>query len=169
MIELLTLGQVRLVSEGDSDQSTPVGQPKRVALLAYLALMSGRAGRRRDELLATFWPELGDEEARRALRQALHYLRRVLGADVLVTEGDEVAVREGAFRCDAVAFEQLAQAGQANEALALYRGDFLQGLHVPDVSSEYEEWVDRTRARLRRRAATTAWTASVTFEEAGDG
>ena len=167
MTELLTLGRVRLLA-GAATRSMPPGQPKRIALLAYLAVNAGRPGRRRDELLATFWPELGDEEARRALRQALHYLRRVLGADVLITEGDEVTIRDGALQCDAVTFEEMAAAGKPDEALALYAGDFLQGFYVPDVSSEFEEWVDRTRARLRRRAAAVAWNAADTSEREGD-
>ena len=133
MIELVTLGRVRLLA-GDSADAPPAGQPKRIALLAYLAVTGDGAGRRRDELLAAFWPELGDEEARRALRQALHYLRRVLGPDVVVGEGDEVAIRRDGLRCDAVMFEQLAQSGDAEGALALYQGDFLQGFYVPDVA-----------------------------------
>lgn len=168
MIELLTLGRVRLLT-GDTADSPPTGQPKRIALLAYLAVSGEGAGRRRDELLAAFWPELGDEEARRALRQALHYLRRVLGPEVIVGEGDEVAIGRDALRCDAVVFEQLAQSGDAEGALALYQGDFLQGFYVPDVASEYEEWVERTRARLRRRAAAVAWSASGSAERAADG
>ena len=168
MIELLTLGRVRLLA-GDAADSPPPGQPKRIALLAYLAVTGDGAGRRRDELLAAFWPELGDDEARRALRQALHYLRRALGPDVIVGEGDEVAIRRDALRCDAVAFEQLAQSGDAEGALALYRGDFLQGFYVPDVAPEYEEWVERTRARLRRRAAAVAWLAAEAAEHVGDG
>ena len=166
MMELVTLGRVRLLA-GAAD-SAPPGQPKRIALLAYLTVTGEGAGRRRDELLAAFWPDLGDDEARRALRQALHYLRRVLGPDVIVGEGDEVAIRRDGLRCDAVAFEQLASDGKAEEALALYQGDFMQGFYVPDVSSEYEEWVERTRARLRRRAAAVAWAAAESAEREDD-
>jgi len=171
MIELLTLGRVRLVNEGDAERTT-TAQPKRIALLAYLAVTGSGAGRRRDELLAMFWPELGDEEARRALRQALHYLRRTLSdgtAETIITDGDEVSVRSDSLRCDAVAFEEAVQRGEADAALSLYQGDFLQGFHVPDVSTEYEEWVDRTRARLRRKAAAIAWAASETAERSANG
>lgn len=167
MIELQTLGRVRLLAGDAADPATP-GQPKRIALLAYLAVTGADAGRRRDELLALFWPELGDEEARRALRQALHYLRRVLGPEVIVGEGEEVTIPRDALRCDAVSFEQLAQSGDAEAALALYQGDFLQGFHVAEVAPEFEEWIDRTRSRLRRRAAAVAWLASGSAERAGD-
>jgi DNA-binding SARP family transcriptional activator len=118
-------------------------------------------------LLALFWPELGDDEARRALRQALHYLRRVLGDDVLIGAGEELSVNGERLRCDAVEFERLVGAGEPIRALSLYEGDFLAGFHVPDVSAEFEEWVDRTRARLRRHAATAAWAAADAAEAAG--
>ena len=170
MTQLQTLGRVRLVGDRAGDEAGPASaQPKRMALLAYLALMSGRGPVRRDLLLALFWPELGDEEARRALRQALHYLRRVVGEDVLVGAGEELSVRGDRFRCDAVEFERLLAAGDPVQALSLYEGDFLAGFHVPEVSAELEEWVDRTRARLRRQAATAAWTASDAAEAAGRG
>ena len=43
-----------------------------------MALEGAEAPVARDTLLAPFSAELGDQEARRALRQALHYLRRVV-------------------------------------------------------------------------------------------
>ncbi len=166
MSQLLTLGRVRLVAADGVESAA--AQPKRLALLAYLAVSSARGAARRDALLALFWPELGDEEGRRALRQGLHYLRRVLGEDVFVGEGDELRIRPGSLGCDAVEFERLLDEGNPELALALYQGDFLEGFHVDDVASEYEEWVDRTRARLRRRAGGAAWTSAESAERAGE-
>src|SRR6476659_1767545 len=119
MSELLTLGHARFIADDNADAASPA-QPKRLALLAYLAIATRPAPARRDALLAFFWPELGQEEARRALRQALHYLRRAAG-DVFSANAEEVALREGALRCDAIEFERLADAEQAAEALELYR------------------------------------------------
>ncbi len=168
MIQLQTLGRVRLQGDRSGDTAGPAAaQPKRLALLAYLAIEGARGPVRRDLLLALFWPELGTEQARRALRQALHYLRRVIGDDVLVGAGEELSVHGSQFRCDAVEVERLIGAGEPAQALSLYEGDFLTGFHVPDVSVELEEWVDRTRARLRRHAASAAWTASEAAESAG--
>jgi len=42
-----------------------LAQPKRVALLAYLAAATPRRLHRRDSLLALFWPELDQEHAAR--------------------------------------------------------------------------------------------------------
>jgi DNA-binding SARP family transcriptional activator/tetratricopeptide (TPR) repeat protein len=168
VIQLQTLGRVRLLGDRPREDPAPAtAQPKRLALLAYLALMSARGRVRRDLLLALFWPELGDDEARRALRQALHYLRRVLGDDVLVGAGEELSIDGDRFRCDAAEFEHLVAVGEPGRALSLYEGDFLAGFHVPDVSVELEEWVDRTRVRLRRQAATAAWAAAEAAESAG--
>lgn len=168
MIQLQTLGRVRLQGDRSGDTAGPAAaQPKRLALLAYLAIEGARGPVRRDLLLALFWPELGTEQARRALRQALHYLRRVIGDDVLVGAGEELSVHGSQFRCDAVEVERLIGAGEPAQALSLYEGDFFTGFHVPDVSVELEEWVDRTRARLRRHAASAAWTASEAAESAG--
>ena len=119
MSELLTLGRARLIVDDGAEPASPA-QPKRLALLAYIALATRRLPARRDALRALFWPELGDEEGRRALRQALHYLRRAVG-DVFSATAEEVGVREEALRCDALEFERLADAGQATEALELYR------------------------------------------------
>jgi DNA-binding SARP family transcriptional activator/TolA-binding protein len=166
MSQLITLGRVRLV--GADGVESAAAQPKRVALLTYVALASVKSAARRDALLALFWPELGDEEGRRALRQGLHYLRRTLGEDVFAGEGDELRLREGTLVCDAVAFERAIDDGHPEQALALYRGDFLEGFHVGDVASEYEEWVERTRVRLRRRASDGAWAASDVAERTGE-
>jgi DNA-binding SARP family transcriptional activator/TolB-like protein/TolA-binding protein len=165
MSQLLTLGRVRLIAADGTESSA--AQPKRMALLAYLAVASAKGAVRRDALLALFWPELGDEEARRALRQGLHYLRRVAG-DVFIGEGDELRVRPDALVCDAVELERLLDDGRPDDALALHHGDFLDGFHVDYVASEYEEWVERTRARLRRRAAAGAWAAAEAAERDGE-
>jgi DNA-binding SARP family transcriptional activator/TolB-like protein len=167
MSQLLTLGRVRLIASDGAESAA--AQPKRMALLVHLAIVSARGAARRDALLALFWPELGDEEGRRALRQGLHYLRRTLGENVFVGEGDQLRVRGDLLACDALEFERLLDDGRSEEALALYGGDFLDGFHADDVASEYEEWVERTRARLRRRAATAAWASADSAERNGDG
>jgi len=86
---------------------------------------------RRDSLVALFWPELDQEHARAALRQALHGLRHALGDGVLVTRGDEdIGLDAERIRCDVVEFERAAVAGQLADALDLYRGDLLEGFFI---------------------------------------
>lgn len=135
---------------------TVLGQPKRLALLSYLAAATPRAFHSRDTLLALLWPDLDQEHARAALRQALYVLRRELG-DVVVTCGDEViGVNDRRLWCDVIAFDHAIDAGDRARALALYRGELLAGFHVARAL-EFERWLEGARARLAARAAAAAW------------
>jgi len=49
MIELLTLGRVRLSAQGDGEGTGTPMQGKRLALLVYLAVAANGGGRRRDD------------------------------------------------------------------------------------------------------------------------
>src|SRR2546430_16180258 len=109
-------------------------RPRRLALLAYLAAATPRRLHRRDSLLPLFWPELDQEHARAALRQALHVVRDALGTDVIATRGDEeVGLDLELVSCDVVAFDRAVTAGQSREALELYRGNLLEGFFIPDA------------------------------------
>ena len=74
------LGTIELTADGVSLEDVLRG-PKRVALLAYLAIATPRGPQRRDSLVALLWPELDQERARAALRHTLYHLRRALVAD----------------------------------------------------------------------------------------
>src|SRR5438876_7540783 len=118
MIELRMLGTLSLTSADGRDVRALLGQPRRLALLAYLAAATPRGLHRRDTLLALFWPELDQEHARAALRQALHVVREALGDDVVVTRGDEdVGIQADRLWCDVAAFDRAVAAGRSAEAL----------------------------------------------------
>ena len=157
MLRLLTMGGVDLVDPSGGDVRPLVSQPKRLALLIYLASSGSSGAHRRDALVARFWPELDHPHARAALRQAVHVLRAILGAEANATVGEQVALVPGAVSCDAVAFEAMLAEGRAAEALALYRGDFLAGFFVSRAAGAFDEWVERRRAELRGRALSAAW------------
>ncbi|HMI58291.1 MAG TPA: BTAD domain-containing putative transcriptional regulator, partial [Gemmatimonadaceae bacterium] len=123
----------------------------------------------RDSLLALFWPELGDDEARRALRQALHRIRYHVGDELLTSERDGlIGISDDGAWCDAIAFEQALDAGDDARALAYYQGAFLDAVFVSDASPEFEQWVDLTRARLCERAAKAAGTLAGSARRTGD-
>jgi DNA-binding SARP family transcriptional activator len=168
VIEMLTLGDIDLRGvEGDQPQSL-LRQPKRFALLAYLALSRPRRFHRRATLLALFWPELDAERARAALRQAVHVLRRLLGERVLVSLGDEeLGLDPSAIRCDATAFEAAIAAGRIQEGLELYEGPLLPGFFAADAPG-FERWLEDERARLRTLAVGAARQLSTAAEAAGD-
>lgn len=166
--ELRTLGGLDLRLAGSSVTAV-LRQPKRVALLAYLAARSESGYRRRDTLIATFWPDADCDSARHSLRQALYVLRRELGRNILLTRGDEeVGVDPAALVCDAARFETLAREGRSAEAMALYRGDLLPGFYLDDAP-DFERWLDRERVRLRRMAAEAAWSIASQATVEGNG
>jgi hypothetical protein len=94
-------------------------------------------------------------------------LRRALGRDALRGAGVEaVGVNAVQIWCDACAFEAALDAGRPADALELWRGEFLPGLHVP--GGEFDRWVDGTRDRLARRAMEAADRLRLRAEEQGD-
>jgi Tol biopolymer transport system component/DNA-binding SARP family transcriptional activator len=167
MIRLRVLGPLELVDDESRELRAVLAQPKRLALLAYVAA-STRGFERRDSLLAVFWPELDAAHGRDALNSAIRFLRRELGPRIIVGRGvEEVAVDRNECWCDADAFRALVDAARYEEALALYRGDLLPGFH-PDAGSGFEEWLQRERIRLRARAMAAARAIAVTREREGD-
>jgi len=134
-----------------------LAQPKRSALLAYLVLAHRGSFCRRDTLLALFWPELDDQAGRRALTQALSFLRRHLPDGVLTTRGtEEVGVDAVRVRSDVDTFRRALAAEEWGDAVAHYHGELLDGLHVAGAAP-FTDWVDRERERLREAAAAAAW------------
>lgn len=169
MVQLRTLGRLELVTGEPTALQVLAAQPKPLALLAYLAIATPRGQHARDSLLALFWPELGDDEARRALRQALHRIRYHVGDELLTSERDgQIGISDDGAWCDAIAFEQALDAGDDTRALAYYQGAFLDAVFVSDASPEFEQWVDLTRARLCERAAKAAGKLADDARRAGD-
>src|SRR5439155_1717918 len=155
MIELRMLGRVSLINPNAHDVQSLLGQPRRLALLAYLATPAPGT-HRRDSLLALFWPELDQAHARNALRQALHVLRRVLGPSAVTSHGDEeVGLDFEQVWCDVAAFERAIADGQLRDAIELYRGGLLEGFFISNAP-EFERWLETERDRLRSTAAGAA-------------
>jgi DNA-binding SARP family transcriptional activator/Tol biopolymer transport system component len=156
-VELKILGSLRLSTSEGRELDPLLRQSKRVALLVYLAAAVPHGFHRRDTLLALFWPELDVARARSALNQALYVLRKGLGDQAIQTRGDgEVGLTSDTVWCDAVAFERALEQGRASDALALYRGDLLDGFFIQGAP-EFERWLDSERQRLRHRASEGAW------------
>ena len=169
MIRLLLLGPQDLTGDEGGSLHAVLAQPKRFGLLAFLAVEGARGPvkkHRRDELLAMFWPEQDESRARRGLTYALYFLRRELGSGIVVGQRDEVALDSANVWCDVWAFEQALEAGRPEEALSLYRGDFLVGLFAGDAP-DLEHWADGKRFRLRERAREAAWALIETAERSG--
>lgn len=157
MVELRILGTLELKATDGRDLEPLARQSKYTALLCYLAAAVPHGLKRRDTLLALFWPEHDETRARASLSQALYVLRNALGEQAIATRGDgEVGLSRDVVWCDVQAFETAIDAGKPAEALGLYRGGLLDGFHVSGAP-EFERWLERERERLRERAADAAW------------
>jgi serine/threonine-protein kinase len=168
VLEFRILGAVSLLGVDRRELRPVLAQPKRVALLAYLAAATSRGFHRRDSLLALFWPELDQEHARAALRQALHGLRRSLGDGSIESRGDEeIGLSASQVWCDAVAFDEAVRAGRHGDAVELHRGDLLDGFFLSGAP-EFERWLEEERARRRRQACASAWILADSSHAAGD-
>jgi DNA-binding SARP family transcriptional activator len=168
VIRFQTLGTPDLTGADGHTVGSVLAGPKRVALLAYLALEGANGLVRRDSLLPLFWPESDTDRARASLRSALLTLRRSLGEGVVVTRGDdEVGIGDCRLWCDAVEFRRLRAAGELEQALELYRGEFLQGFFLSEAP-EFDHWLDRTRQWLRDQAVESAVALARRHEASGD-
>lgn len=167
-VELRTFGGADLRNGDGASVRSVLAQPMRVALLSLLASKALGGYARRDSLCGVLWPDADQGQARHRLRTALHMLRKALGAHALPGRGDEeIGLSREHVWVDAAAFEEAVSAGRHEEALDLYRGEFLDGFHV-DASHEFEEWLRAARERHRLAAAACAKALTRTALEAGD-
>ena len=132
----------------DEDELSPIATLKARSLFAYLAMHAG-VTHTRDLLAGIFWPDLPDAKARRRLSQALWRIQQPLpaAANPLQVRKDAVGFRmdAGAW-VDVIAFETAMARGDETgwqEALTLYRGEFMRGF--------YDDWIILERERLRER------------------
>jgi TolB-like protein/DNA-binding SARP family transcriptional activator len=128
---------------------SPIGQQRRrIGLLAMIAA-AGDLGVTRDRLMARLSPESPPELARHALQQLLYYIRHQIGPDVIL-DTDPLRLNPAVITSDMWDFERALNQGALAEAVAVYRGPFLDGFHLAD-SHEFEEWSAAERARLAAR------------------
>jgi DNA-binding SARP family transcriptional activator len=168
MICLSVLGAVDLRDASGRDLTAVLVQPKRLALLTYLVIARPRRYHRRERLLSLFWPRSDATTGRNSLRQALHFLRRVIGDDVIVSRGEtEIGINRDLLWCDAVAFVNLLDARATDDAMSLYRGALMQSTLIADAP-EFNRWLDDERDYLRLRVEETLESEAVTAEHDGN-
>ncbi|NJN81703.1 MAG: hypothetical protein HC802_05035 [Caldilineaceae bacterium] len=156
-LEIHLLGGVQIALNG-------AAQPhfissKIPALMAYLAV-TGRV-HQRDALAALLWGEMPDSAAANNLRQALTNLRKHFDRSLLITRETVAFNQDAPWFVDAHLFEARVRSSTdkpteervalLRQALALYRGDFMEGFFVRD-SPDFEDWLLVQRVRLREVA-----------------
>jgi len=152
MHRLRSFGVVDL-RDGEGGELLPAGGDNAgLALLAYLAVARPAGVHDRDKLLALLWPGQAPARAATALDETVDALETALGAGSIAGRDTEsLGLDAERCSCDAAAFRTALDTGRTADALALYRGDFLQGFTVE--SPEYQQWMRAERAVLRRQAA----------------
>ncbi len=138
---------------------------KAMALLAYLAV--SEQPQRRATLAALLWPDSGEQKSRGALRRTLSVLRTALADRWLHAEGETVELDRHGVVVDVVEFRQAVRAGRFAEAIALYRGDFLQGFSLRD-SQQFDEWQAAESDALRAEHNAALAGLAATAERDGD-
>src|SRR3954451_17725298 len=168
LVQLQVLGPIQVTRDRGDTTHSLVTQPRRLAVLAYLAVARPRGLHSRDTLIALLWPESDHKGGRHALRNALHTARQALGESAIVTAGDGlVGIDHQLVRCDAVAMESAVEQRDWQRALDAYQGEFLQGFHVSDAP-EFERWVEVERRRLHTLVSDAAAALVEARRAAGD-
>lgn len=129
---------------------------KAQALLYFLAV-TGRS-HSRSSLAVLLWGNRPERAARVSLSKCLSNLRRLFG-DALLIERHSIAFdRQLPYDLDTERFLAplgapitAANALATEEALSLYRGDFLEGFYVRDAP-DFEQWQLGQRAQFRESA-----------------
>lgn len=116
-----------------------------LALLCYLMLARPRGLHARDTLQQLFWSERTAVQARRGLRNALYHLRGALGAELVLTVGEQLVGIDARFvRCDAIDLERDQYDRDAMDPLA---GTPIGGLDLP-AAPRFAAWLAGERRRL---------------------
>lgn len=144
-IRLALLGIPRLQIDG---RLVRLPYAKAEALLYYLAA-AGRS-HSRATLASLLWSQTPEKQARNSLRNALYTIRRGLQpVSPLIIERDAVCPNIRLMQLDITHFqttiERSTDTTRLSEAVALWRGPFLDGLYLPDAPA-FEDWLAGQRA-----------------------
>jgi len=161
---LVLLGPVCLTGP-DKPFMRRATQQRRLALLAALASSPG-ASISRDRLLGLLWPDRDERTARHLLADSLYVLRRSLGQKVIIASGEALQLSEALVWTDVGDFQRALANARWSVALAVYRGDFLDGFHLRNAA-EFDQWALAERSRLRALATRAASELTNELEAAG--
>src|SRR3972149_6236496 len=159
-LEILTLGGLRILVDGSPVRG--LASRKAEALLVFLSCQGGSPSR--ESLATLLWDDRTSSGSLANLSVLLSSLRKDL-APYLRIDRETISLDPGSpWTCDAGEFERevalpggaesvlpQAAADRIEQALALYRGPFLEGFFVREARG-FEEWGTVQRERLRMHA-----------------
>jgi predicted ATPase/DNA-binding SARP family transcriptional activator len=143
---------------------TPISfnRRKSLALLAYLAIEQGQ--HRRESLSALLWPDTGQSNAFKNLRQVLWEIQQILGDGWLVIDRETACLGDNAdIWLDVRSFHSLVSQSNSQEdgslriplleeASGLYRHHFLAGFSLKDAHP-FNDWAFAESEGLRKQLA----------------
>jgi DNA-binding SARP family transcriptional activator len=140
---LLFLGGAE-IRAGEEPVGGRAAQRHRIALIALLA--GGGRAITRDKAIAYLWPERDTDAGRNLLKVSVHELRKEIGEEAIRSVGDQLTIDASLVNSDVADFAAAIASGNDAEAVALYRGPFLDGFFLKDAE-EFERWAESERAR----------------------
>ena len=157
-VEFKLLGPLEFVRDG---RAVAIGGARQRGLLALLLLRANELVTR-ERLIDGLWGDEPPETAPNSLQVAVHALRKLLGAERIVTRGQGYVLRVERGAVDLECFERLveraraespaAAAGTLREALSLWRGPALADLpEAPFARPERERLDELRQAALEQR------------------
>src|SRR5215216_4680776 len=165
-LEIALLGSPEIKLDG---KPIKTDRRKAVALLAYLAV-TGQA-HTRDQLAALLWPDYDHAAAFAYLRRTLWELNNFLGDEWMEANRETIAFKpDSAVWLDTDVFQknlmESKDESSLEEAITLYRGDFLSGFFVQDTAP-FEDWQIQQAEYFRRELAGALEKLIVGYEQAG--
>lgn len=164
MWRLRTFGGLA-IEDGD-DRPRAAARRRPLALLVLLAV-AGQRGMRREKVVSLLWPESDEERARNSLSQVLATLRRDLSSDDVLLGSGELRLNPALLSSDVADFEAAVAADDAERAVELYQGPFLDGFFVSNAAA-FEDWASEQRSRLQQKYANTLRRVARRAEERKD-
>jgi DNA-binding SARP family transcriptional activator len=155
-LRVLALGPLQVFVDGELVESTAWGSARPRELLVYLLMHP--EGRTKEQVGLAFWPDASAAQLRNSFHVTLHRLRKALGnpswitlvhdryrVDPAVLEEFDVLEfeREVADARRSLKRQEEAASAKLEQALARFRGDFLDGEPVGDWHLEHRDRLQR--------------------------
>ena len=159
-LQVSTLGRVSVFKD---HAEVPLSLKGSALLLAYLQLHPGKT---RAEIQLALYPDKDPSTGSGYIRSAIAELREQLGREVVTFSGPKnapVYQLGNMVQCDLdlVAFRAAADRGETARMMALYRGEFMPGIHD-------SEWVQEVRDETWLTLTLELRTQLSRFEQEGD-
>ena len=139
-LRIWLLGGFRVEVAG---QTVADGEWRRHGATALVKILALQHRLHREQAVDLLWPDAGLTLGGSRLNKALHFARRVLGADRIRLRDDMLGLEPAGLWIDVDAFEAAAKDGDHESALSLYTGDLLP-------ENRFDGWAEARRGQLRQ-------------------